>query len=370
MNFIRSLLLIALSVFTPLSTYALDCPPMPVQARTESQIEVKGAVGRLKGLRVGELQGAVKTATKDLMGKLPQADRVYLEQMMLATYCSALRDDKTLSELDKAKKIDAYNREVRRNLNPPRPPVQKKEQSDQQGSRPSSNDIKLSVRGALPLHLWESKPGPNSVKFVNHRFGLIVKLQNETPSSPRVDVAVIDGCVRFDVVAAWKSDVLLENEKLPDPLIFNEELAEISKSTIQRIRISGIIRPDSRDVPSLGIAYVGILFPLPLGRYGAMMVEPRTASTKGKCEAIKKANTQPSVRQLLDFGPSRNAVRSLAPELRDGRLKIHVHVGNKVLEISPGMLGKIKSLLWENWSHLALAQMYEVPEDDYPPIIK
>lgn len=354
---------------------------MPVQVRTESQVEVNAAIARIKRVQVGELQTAVKTVTKDLLGKLPQADRVYLEQMMLATYCSAVRDDKSLSESHKAKKIDAYTREVRKNLYPPQEPLppqqvpQQKQQPPPRSKTPtSSKDPSLSIVGALPLHLWESKKGPNSVKFFQHRFGLIVKLRNDAASSPRVNVAVIDGCVQFDVLqASGAPNVLLESEKLPDPLIFNEELAEIAKLTIQRIRVSGTIRPDSRDVPSFGIAYIGILFQLPLGRYGASMVEPRTASIKGKCEGIKRANTQPAVDQLLDIDRAdraSQAARDLAPEFRDNRLKLHVHVGNEVLEINRGSWGKLKSLAWSNWPSLALAQMYEVPEDDYPPKIE
>jgi len=49
-----------------------------------------------------------------LFAKLPDAGRVYLEQMMYSTYCSTLRDDKTLSETEKSKRISEYNREVRR----------------------------------------------------------------------------------------------------------------------------------------------------------------------------------------------------------------------------------------------------------------
>jgi DNA-binding beta-propeller fold protein YncE len=87
---------------------------MPQQARNDVAVEVNAAVARIKSAKVGELQGTVRTVTKDLMSKLPKADIVYLEQMMLATFCSAIRDDKSLSETEKAKRIEAYNREVRK----------------------------------------------------------------------------------------------------------------------------------------------------------------------------------------------------------------------------------------------------------------
>jgi hypothetical protein len=63
-------------------------------------------------------------------------------------------------------------------------------------------------------------------------------------------------------------------------------------------------------------------------------------------------------------------MRDLAPEFRDGRLKIRLHVGSEVLEINPKILGELKSVLSKSWSSLALPQMYEVPESGYSPTIQ
>ena len=103
---------------------------MPQQARNDVAVEVNAAVARIKSAKVGELQGTVRTVTKDLMSKLPKADIVYLEQMMLATFCSAIRDDKSLSETEKAKKIEAYNREVRNTFVRPQPPPKGNKQKE------------------------------------------------------------------------------------------------------------------------------------------------------------------------------------------------------------------------------------------------
>lgn len=122
-------------VLTSSQVYALDCPRMPEQARKDLQVEVKAAVAKIGPVSGGELQTVTKAVTQDLMGKLPQADKVYLEQMMYVTYCSALRDDKTLSETEKANRIKAYNFEVRRTLQGQqqgKPPA--KEGRDRQGS--------------------------------------------------------------------------------------------------------------------------------------------------------------------------------------------------------------------------------------------
>src|SRR5687768_4004028 len=75
------------ALLLPLQSYALDCPNVPEQARKDWQIEVRAAVGKIGPATGAELESLTRSATKDLMGKLPQADRVYLEQMMYATYC-------------------------------------------------------------------------------------------------------------------------------------------------------------------------------------------------------------------------------------------------------------------------------------------
>jgi uncharacterized protein len=47
--------------------------------------------------------------TTDLLRRLPGADRVYLEQMMYATYCSSIRDNAALTEAERNTRMQAYN---------------------------------------------------------------------------------------------------------------------------------------------------------------------------------------------------------------------------------------------------------------------
>jgi hypothetical protein len=95
---------------------ALQCPPYPEQAKKDWQVEVNAAVGKIGPVKGAELSNKTQSVTRDLLSKLPDAGRLYLEQMMFAGYCTALRDDKTMSEADKAKQLQAYNREVRKAL--------------------------------------------------------------------------------------------------------------------------------------------------------------------------------------------------------------------------------------------------------------
>lgn len=116
----------------PFDIHALDCPPMPEQSQKDWNINVDLAVGKIARATIGKLQAATRTETRDLLSKLPDANRVYLEQMMLATYCSALRDDTTLSESDKGERVKAYNREVRSTFQSEKP--KEKQESDKRGA--------------------------------------------------------------------------------------------------------------------------------------------------------------------------------------------------------------------------------------------
>lgn len=102
---------------------ALECPPIPDQAHKDWDVTIKGAVGKIGPVKGAELENRTRTTTADVLGKLPQADRVYLEQMMYASYCSAIRDDKKLSESDKAARVHSYNLELRRTLSATKQPV-------------------------------------------------------------------------------------------------------------------------------------------------------------------------------------------------------------------------------------------------------
>jgi hypothetical protein len=102
-----------LSVIFSMPATALECPPFPQQVSKDSETKVKAEVGKIGPLKGGELETQVKTVTKELMSSLPSADRVYLEQMMYAGYCSGLRDNKQLSEGEKTNQLRLYNQELR-----------------------------------------------------------------------------------------------------------------------------------------------------------------------------------------------------------------------------------------------------------------
>ncbi|MBI3350214.1 MAG: ankyrin repeat domain-containing protein [Burkholderiales bacterium] len=82
----------------------------------DAEVEVRVGVRGLGTASGPELATRTRQLGNDLLGRLPQADRVYLEQMMFASYCSALRGDAGLSEAERESRVKAYARELRATL--------------------------------------------------------------------------------------------------------------------------------------------------------------------------------------------------------------------------------------------------------------
>ena len=126
------------------NAFALDCPAPPVQANKDWDTQVRAEVGKVGPVTGAQLETRVRSATRDLMGKLPGADRLYLEQMMFAAYCSALRDDPALTESQKSARIKTYNLEVRKTLHAA--------QTQQSGNqRISAKDVAREELARIPL---------------------------------------------------------------------------------------------------------------------------------------------------------------------------------------------------------------------------
>jgi hypothetical protein len=109
-------LCLALGAAFPTAARALDCPAPPTQSRKDWDTQVHAEVAKIGPVKGAELKSRVRSTTQDLLARLPQADKVYIEQMMFASYCSALRDDRSLAEGAKARQILDYRRELQTNL--------------------------------------------------------------------------------------------------------------------------------------------------------------------------------------------------------------------------------------------------------------
>lgn len=100
------------------SSFSLECPKQPEQVSRDWEVEVNAAVAKIGPVSGGELRNKTKNATQDLLGKLPDAGKIYLQQMMFSAYCTSLRDDKTISEAEKTARLREYISEVQRVTNP------------------------------------------------------------------------------------------------------------------------------------------------------------------------------------------------------------------------------------------------------------
>lgn len=92
---------------------AFTCPDQPKQISKDFEGEVNTAVGKIGPVSGGELKIKAKQTTRDLLEKAPERDRVYLEQMMYASYCTSLQDNKALSPGEITQNIRDYNAVVR-----------------------------------------------------------------------------------------------------------------------------------------------------------------------------------------------------------------------------------------------------------------
>jgi hypothetical protein len=93
---------------------ALICPNQPEQTGKDWEGEVNAAMARMGPVSGGEVKTKAKTVTQDLLGKLLDAGKIYLEQMKYATICFSIRDDKTLSESEKRKQMREYDVEIQK----------------------------------------------------------------------------------------------------------------------------------------------------------------------------------------------------------------------------------------------------------------
>jgi uncharacterized protein len=112
----RACLPAAVMALAPVAVAALQCPDMPKQASRDAEVEVRVGVRQLGDAKSPELEVRTRQLTTDLLGKVARADRVYLEQMLFAAYCSAVRDNAALGEGEREARVLAYRREMRQVL--------------------------------------------------------------------------------------------------------------------------------------------------------------------------------------------------------------------------------------------------------------
>ena len=131
-----------------------------------------------------------------------------------------------------------------------------------------------------------------------------------------VEVVVLEGCVPIE--QPWfLRDALIDRDLLPEnpeDLIFDEALEALAKTAVQKIRVAGAVRANSRLLPPGGVGYVGVMLPLPAGQGGGKLVVEDSASLRGPCSKITKATAPAMLKRYVNLGPSTvwQAVEKLA----------------------------------------------------------
>lgn len=154
-------LLIALAVIALGMGYqgialALDCPPQPKQISHDFEGEVTAEVAKIGPVSGGELKIKAKQIARDLFVNSAEGDRVYLEQMMYATYCSSLKDNTTLSKNEISQNIFDYNAVVRETIRAKQSAVVPKASKPSEKKKANAPQSKA-VSPAMPPTQAESK---------------------------------------------------------------------------------------------------------------------------------------------------------------------------------------------------------------------
>jgi outer membrane protein OmpA-like peptidoglycan-associated protein len=99
--------------FGAYSAYGIDCQP-PVKPVKALDSQVNKSIIWFGSGKGGDVRERVKGAAKDIVRMQPEADHAYVQQAMLFTYCSALRDDPRITEAERVSLQTAYAVEVRK----------------------------------------------------------------------------------------------------------------------------------------------------------------------------------------------------------------------------------------------------------------
>jgi hypothetical protein len=233
----------------------------------------------------------------------------------------------------------------------------------------------LEILGALPIHLYEEvKRVPPSDqksthKMFHHRFAIIFKVKNSSSTSALIHTGFIEGCVKMDEVIAAEGSLPPEEQISLSGKPMNA-IYERHGDTVQSIRVTGIFQEPSLSslpVPAQSIEYIGILFPTSSGPY---YIVPGSASRSGECSTINTTNKWATIDQLLENASLHDFPKGLRSEFNDHQLKIYLLGANSEVPTLPSQIKPLISLRWENWANLLLPQMFENPQDTFPPVKK
>src|SRR5262249_1259921 len=143
-----------LLIFGVVSSQAqIPCPAMPdkiTQVNRDVRSDVQVGIGSLGKLKAGELGIKTDVVAKNIFDKYPNTDRIVVVQMMVATYCPMIRDDKALKDAEKRRLYSEFSDRVFKFVNPsysptPLPHPTKPRQDSQQSPSASQPPVAIEM---------------------------------------------------------------------------------------------------------------------------------------------------------------------------------------------------------------------------------
>lgn len=117
--------LISLLAFS-VNIFAFDCPQMPASVGISNDVksEIDASVGKIAGLKAGELSVKTEVTAKNLYDKYPNIEQLTMAQAMSATYCSMLKSA-TIPDKEKLDRWERFQSNVLKfpPSTPPVPPI-------------------------------------------------------------------------------------------------------------------------------------------------------------------------------------------------------------------------------------------------------
>ena len=128
-------------------SFAFDCPEMPASAGINQNVksEIEASIGKIAGLRAGELSIKTEVTAKNLYEKYPKIEQLTIAQAMYATYCSMLRYSK-ISDIEKLDRWERFQSNVLK-FTPPLPNGDNNTDSDDSDNhKKKSSDYLLKIK--------------------------------------------------------------------------------------------------------------------------------------------------------------------------------------------------------------------------------
>ena len=89
----------------------IECPPAPTEINRDVRNTFEAGVGRILGLKAAELRNETTVVARQLLAQVPNADRVYVAQMMTSVFCQQLSSS-SISHSEKLDRIGEFTNRI------------------------------------------------------------------------------------------------------------------------------------------------------------------------------------------------------------------------------------------------------------------